>query len=300
MALTISIGSGKGGAGKSMIIANLALLLAKSGKRVCVVDLDIGGADMHILYGLFKPEKTLTDFMTRKVDTLSEVIHTFDSFYGLQLVCGSGDTLQTANMTFQEKQRILRAINTIDTDIILIDTGAGASYHVLDFFMYTEIQLCVVCPDPTSIMDFYKFLQLATIRKALGSFLSQGEVTRALKGKNFTSLAEVFELAGQVRLGAREKTQKSLEYFHPLLIINRVGSRAKINQLKLRKLAEKYLGIFLPELGEVPEDGNVMEALKAYLPVCEYAPGAPSSKSLEAISTKVARVINLFESKKET
>ena len=49
MAVTISIGSGKGGAGKTMILCNLALLLAKKGKKVCLVDLDIGGADVHLL-----------------------------------------------------------------------------------------------------------------------------------------------------------------------------------------------------------------------------------------------------------
>ena len=48
MTITISVGSGKGGTGKSMVIANLAMLLAKAGRRVCVIDLDVGGADIHI------------------------------------------------------------------------------------------------------------------------------------------------------------------------------------------------------------------------------------------------------------
>ena len=56
MTITISVGSGKGGTGKSMVIANLAMLLAKAGRRVCVIDLDVGGADIHILYGLFEPD----------------------------------------------------------------------------------------------------------------------------------------------------------------------------------------------------------------------------------------------------
>lgn len=298
MTVTISVGSGKGGTGKSMVIANLALLLAKSGKRVCVVDLDLGGADSHILFGLFEPQKTLTDFLTRKVDNISDVIHTFDSFYGLQLIAGTGDTLQTANMTFQEKQRLLRAIASIDTDVLLIDIGAGSSYHVLDFFMFTDIQMCVTCPEPTSIMDFYKFLQLATIRKALSSFLSHAEVTKVLKKHNFQTLAEVFELAEEVRPGSKQKTQKALEFFHPLLIINRVGANAKINQLKLRKLASKYLGVYLPDLGEIPEDSAVMQALKAYMPVCEYKTEAPASKALEAIGIKLNKVVDLFISKR--
>lgn len=112
-----------------MIMANLALLLAQSGRRVTLIDLDIGGADAHILYGLFNPRNTLTDFITRNVDNIQDVAHTFYAYHGLQLIPGTGDTLQTANMNFQEKLRLLRAIDDIDTDIVLLDVGAGTSYH---------------------------------------------------------------------------------------------------------------------------------------------------------------------------
>jgi len=54
-AVTISVGSGKGGTGKSVVITNLASILARRGLRVCLVDLDVGGADAHVLFGFFKP-----------------------------------------------------------------------------------------------------------------------------------------------------------------------------------------------------------------------------------------------------
>ncbi|MEK7870426.1 MAG: P-loop NTPase, partial [Nitrospirota bacterium] len=65
MATIISIASGKGGVGKSVVSANLALLLAKHGQRVVLADLDVGGADSHILFGLLNPPLTLTDFLNR-------------------------------------------------------------------------------------------------------------------------------------------------------------------------------------------------------------------------------------------
>lgn len=293
MTITISVGSGKGGTGKSMVIANLALLLAKAGRRVCIVDLDIGGPDIHILYGLFQPEHTLTDFLTRKVENISAVIHTFP-FCDVQLVPGTGDTLQTANMTYQEKQRLLRSLSTIDTDVLLVDVGAGTSYHTLDFFMYSDIQICVTSPEPTSIMDFYTFLQLATIRKALGSFLSQGEVGKALRENTFESLNQIFAAAESIQPGAQQKAQQALQTFNPLLIVNKVGSGAKINLLKLRKLAAKYLGIYLPDLGEIPYDESVNKALRAFLPVAEYAPNSPAAKALDDSSSKLGKVIDLY------
>ena len=299
MTLTISVGSGKGGTGKSMVIANLGLLLAKSGRRVCVADLDLGGADLHILYGLFEPESTLTDFLDRKVASLGEITHTLDSFAGVQIIPGSGNTLQTANMSYQEKQRLLRALAAIDTDVLLLDVGAGTGFHALDFFMFADVQICVTNPEPAAIMDFYNFLQLATIRRALSCFYSQGEVGKALKEHSFQTLAEVFTLVEEIQPGSRIETQKALTSFNPLLITNMAGANAKINQLKLRKLVSKYLGISIPDLGEIPLDKTVQEAMRAYLPVCEYAPKAPASQALALIAEKLNKVVSLFIQKRQ-
>jgi flagellar biosynthesis protein FlhG len=299
MTITISVGSGKGGTGKSLVVVNLGVLLAKSGRRVCVVDLDLGGADIHILYGVFEPKNSLSDFLSKKVDSLEDISQSlFGSFGDLRIIAGSGDTLHTANMTFQEKQRLLRGLSALDADVILLDVGAGVGYHTLDFFMFSDVQICVTNPEPTAVLDFYNFLQLATIRKALGSFLSQSEVGKALKDRHFQTLAEVFTQVEEISPGSQERIQKALETFNPLLITNMAGSKAKINQLKLQRLASKYLGISIPNLGEVPMDQTVHEALRAYLPVCEYAPDCPSALALIGICEKLEKVIDLFADKR--
>lgn len=297
MSVVISIGSGKGGTGKTMVIVNLAILLAKAGKKVCLVDLDLGGADAHIVLGLFEPRRTLTDFFTRRVNSLTEIIHTFPSLHGLSFIPGSGDTLHTANITFQEKQRLLRGLAEINADVLLIDVGAGTSYHALDFFMHSDLQICVSLPDPTSIMDLYTFLQLSTIRKMLGSFLSQSEVAATLKSRSFASLAEVFDLAEATQAGSREKAQEGLRYFHPLLIINRDRVGGQVNKTKLRIMVSKYLGIDIPELGDIPEDDKVDRALKGFLPVCEMYPSTPASSALAAIAERLNKVLALFANK---
>lgn len=298
MAITISFGSGKGGTGKSMVVSNLAALLARGSRRVCVADLDLGGADIHILYGLFEPELSLSDFLTRRALSLAEIAHPLPTFGNLQIIPGSGDTLQTANMSFQEKQRLLRALAAIDTDVLLVDVGAGSGFHALDFFMSTDIQICVTNPEPAAIMDFYTFLQLATIRRALGGFLAKSEVGRTLKEKRYQSLAEVFADAESIQPGAKALAQQALQSFNPLLITNMVGTNARINQLKLRKLASRYLGISIPSLGDIPFDGMVQEAMRSYLPICEHSPGSPASAALAAIAARLDRVIDLFIDKR--
>lgn len=294
MTITISIGSGKGGVGKSICIANIAILLAKAGKKVCIVDFDIGGADTHILFGLFRPKYTLTDFINRNVATIQETIHTFDSLYKVQLIPGTGDTLQTANMSFQQKQKVLRAIPTIDADVILFDIGAGTNYHALDFFMASDIQMCVALPEPTSIMDFYTFLQLATIRKTLSNFLSQSDVSKTIKTNTFDSLNQALDLIEQIQPGSREKAQESLRYFNPLLIINKISPGSNLNRMKLHKMASKYLGVYLPDLGDIPQDPAVIDSLKAFLPVVEYAPKAPASIAFQEITNKLIKILDLY------
>ena len=296
MPTTISIGSGKGGTGKTTIIANLALLLARQGRKVCLADLDLGGADAHFYFGQMYPKKRLTDFLARKVDSLSDITQTLYSYDGLQLIPGTGNTLQTANMSYQEKQRLLRALSAIDSDVLLLDVGAGTSYHALDFFMFSDIQICTTMPDPTSIMNLYTFLQLATIRKVLSGFLSSSEVAAALKSHDFTSLSEVFALAEATQEGSREKAQQSLRFFHPLLIVNRNSATGGINKEKLRKLVTRYLSIEIPELGEIPEDSRVQDALKAFMPLTDLYPDSKASLALQQISQKLGKVVDLFQS----
>ena len=283
-----------------MVSANLALLLAKTGKKVCLIDLDLGGADSHILFGLLNPKKTLTAFLTRKTNTIDDIVHTFYSYNGLKLIPGTGETLQTANMTYQEKQRLLRGVSQLEADILIIDTGAGTSYHGLDFFMYSDIQICITQPDPTSILDMYTFLRLATIRKVLSTFLSQSEIGVALKRHNFNTLTEVFQLAEKTERGAKKKVQLALKYFHPLLIINRDSENNKVNKIKLKKMVAKYLTIDIPELGEIPVDNHVNQALKAFMPVCELYPSSPASLALVTIAEKTAQIIELFTNPRPT
>ena len=106
MATIVSVGSGKGGVGKSVIAANLSMLLAKQGKRVVLADLDVGGADAHILCGMLHPSLTLTDFVERRVERLDDVLQPVSAHPFLHLIPGTGDTLATANLPYAKKKKV--------------------------------------------------------------------------------------------------------------------------------------------------------------------------------------------------
>lgn len=295
MATIISIASGKGGVGKSVIAANLALLLAKQGKRVVLADLDIGGADLHILFGLLNPPLTLTDFLSRRVERLDDVAQALPVHSGLTLIPGTGDTLATANMPHAKKKRLIRHLRELETDIVVADIGAGTSYHALDFFLMADHHVTVATPDPTSVLDLYRFIKLAAIRRVLSLFLSRDTMADALSDRDFSSLEDVLAVAGQTSEAGRAIAEATLRTFHPTLILNRVTGRSRVNTSVLRKLLTQYIGASLTALGEIPEDPAMGRAVRGYLPVIDAEPTSPAAAALKA--TADALVVHMEEAR---
>ena len=289
MATIISIASGKGGVGKSVIAANLALLLAKQGKRVVLSDLDIGGADIHILFGLMNPPLTLTDFLNRRVDRLEDIAQALPVHPGLTLIPGTGDTLATANMPYAKKKRLIRHLKDLQADVVVIDIGAGTSYHALDFFLMADHHVTVATPDPTSVLDLYRFIKLAAIRRVLSSFLARDAMAEALSDRDFRSVEEVLEVAGQTDEAGRVIAETTLREFRPALILNRISGRSRVNIFALKKLLTEYIGGELTLLGEIPEDPSMERAVRNYLPVVDGEPTTPASVALRAIADSLVR-----------
>lgn len=129
----IAIGGGKGGVGKSIIAISIGTENACSGKRVVLADLDLGAANFHTYLGIFDKTPSLADFILGDVSRIEDVIID-TSVKNLRLISGSRFVPGMANPAHWTKLKIMRHLKTIDTDVLIIDLGAGVHYNTLDFF----------------------------------------------------------------------------------------------------------------------------------------------------------------------
>ncbi|CUS36550.1 P-loop NTPase [Candidatus Nitrospira nitrificans] len=297
MATLISVASGKGGVGKSVVSANLALALAKRGRQVILADLDVGGADAHIMFGELNPAVTLTDFLNKRVNRLNEAAIPITMHPNLRLIAGTGETLATANMAYARKKRLMKQFRELESDVVVIDIGAGTNFHALDFFLMADIHLAVATPEPTSVLDLYRFIKLAAIRRVLACFLARSPMSEVLSNRDFTSVEEVMDVAGATDTEGRDVAVAALRSFRPGLIINRISDSSRVNVLYLRKILHQYVGGDLTLIGEIPDDPAVSQAVRKFLPVIEAAPESLAAKGLSAVSAAVEQFIDTLTDK---
>jgi flagellar biosynthesis protein FlhG len=159
----IAVGGGKGGVGKSLVAANLAVALAQAGQRVVLVDADLGSANQHTLFGISRPLEGLAAVLDGRAASLGATLCATE-VPRLSLVAGTFATLGAANITHAEKRKLLRKIAELDADVLVVDVGAGVSFNVLDFFDLGHQRVVVVTPQLTSIQNAYSFLKSSVIR----------------------------------------------------------------------------------------------------------------------------------------
>src|SRR5688572_2823429 len=157
-ATVVAITSGKGGVGKSNVAVNLAITLAGAGKRVTLLDADLGLANADVLCNV-DLRTNLSHVIARKKE-LSDVLVKAPG--GFNLIGGASGLARMADLTDDDRQRLVDALGELEqqADVILIDTGAGISPNVLSFTRAADHVLVVTTPEPTAITDAYAVIKV--------------------------------------------------------------------------------------------------------------------------------------------
>jgi len=159
--LTLAVTSGKGGVGKSQLVASLATALVRSGKRVLLVDADVGCGNLDVLLNV-QPKIDLRAVLRGEVspnDALTEV--TIDGVH-LPLLPAPGADRNGSELDPAEQLAIVKAVDEVGAafDVVMIDTGAGVSRNPMLFGAAADRVLLVTTPEPTSIRDAYAAIKV--------------------------------------------------------------------------------------------------------------------------------------------
>jgi flagellar biosynthesis protein FlhG len=153
----ITVTSGKGGVGKTNVSVNMALAYARRGKKVVVMDADLGLANVNVMLNMI-PKYNLYHVI-RKQKTMKEIL--VETAYGISIVAGASGFSKIANLTEDERQNFIDELNTLsNADIIIIDTSAGVSSNVLDFIAAADDAVIITTPEPTAITDAYGIIKI--------------------------------------------------------------------------------------------------------------------------------------------
>jgi flagellar biosynthesis protein FlhG len=294
-----SIGGGKGGIGKSLLAASIGWQLARMGRRVVLVDADLGGANLHTCLGLPAPACTLADFIQRRVGSIDEVL-TDTPAPGLRLISGAADLLSAANIKHLQKVRVMNQVRALDVDVVLIDLGAGTSYNILDFFLLSDVSILAVVPEPTSIENGYRFIKSALYRRlrAIAPNDSVRElVDSALDPKNPYGIRTPAELIARVEsedAEAGRRLRREMASFQPRFVVNEVRDTADMAiGHQLVAASARHLGLRASYAGFVHHDDAVWRAVRRRRLFMSDAPTSRAAEEIRQLTRGLVKGENL-------
>jgi flagellar biosynthesis protein FlhG len=289
----IPVGGGKGGVGKSFIVANLAASLARMGHRVIAVDGDLEGPNLHTCVGISKPQASLADFVAQREEDLGKLI--LDTpIPNLQLIAATDGNLATPQPTQSRRVRLMRGLRELDADFVFLDLGAGTHAAVMDYFMIGDDGVIVITPEPTSVENAYGFVRAAFYRRlrlAMASHDMRKIVTIAMDQRNERGIRTPLELLREIeRLDPAEGKRfvETMRAFHPRLIINDVRTAEDIKLgFSIQSVCRKFFGIEAEYLGYVNHDKSARHSVRARRPLIDVYPRSDAAIYISRIARKL-------------
>lgn len=290
----LPIASGKGGVGKSAIAVNLAILLAQKGKKVVLIDFDLGGANLHTLLGLKNNHSGIGNFIYKQESSFEPLLQQ-TSVQNLQFIAGDCLFPGTANMGFFIKRKLVKEIEALDADYAVLDLGGGTTYNTLDFYLLTYNSLLVTSPELTSVLNAYSFLKAAAYRFLNRQFKAKSPEREAIEnyiensaaGAESSFVALVDSICSQFPTSG-ERARTELAKYRPQVILNMGKTTQDLEMARrLRSLVWNKLNITLDFVGFTPRDNGIELAVATRVPLALSNPQSPFVTQLNAAAERI-------------
>lgn len=289
----IPIASGKGGVGKSLLAANLAIALGEMGKKVVLVDLDLGASNLHLALGQTQIQKGIGTYLTEKTSFAEIIMPT--EYENLSFVAGDSSIPGLTYLKTGQKIRLVNDLRRIEADFLILDLGAGTHQIILDLFLQSPQGILVTSPTVTATLDGYLFLKNSVFRLLFTAFRkgTKGFDFLEILKKNSNALKNLYipRLVGELEKVDLKNTnlfKRRLSAFRPRLVLNMVKEVKDAERAeRIRDSAKRYLGLDLEYLGIGFSDALQDKALASRLPIIIYKPKCALSVAIYRMAQKL-------------
>jgi flagellar biosynthesis protein FlhG len=290
----LPIGSGKGGVGKSLLAVNLSIALAEAGRRVVLADLDLGASNAHTMLGIRGVSRGIGTFLSVPRTTMDEVVLPTE-YENLSFVPGDAEVPGIATLKAPQKKRLVRALESLPADFLVLDLGPGAGANALDFFLLGAGGIVVTTPALTSVLNAYLFMKNVVFRLlfAAADKESKGlaileDLRRDPGGVQRAYVPRILERVAREDPATHALMTESLARLRPRLVLNMVQDPAETDKAeKLRRSAREYLGVDFSHLGVAFRDELQSVALASRVPIVRYKPGCVLSRAIFRMAEKL-------------
>lgn len=287
------IGGGKGGSGKSFLTCALGRLWAGLGKKTLLIDLDLGAANLHTLLDVPCPAKSLSDFIRKRFPVLENIVLE-TPIPNLFLISGANDTLDIANLSYEQKIKTLRAISKLNYERILLDLGAGTSFNTLDFFLISQNGIFIATPEPTSIENVYRLIRSIYFRRIRQYFTVsdfkalEEEAIQCFGNGAYNKPDCIMQTVKKIYPETGMKLDNDFNSYKFNLILNQLHKQdnAALGP-QICKLIEKHLGLGITFAGNIAYDEHVHDAICQRVSFLDRYPYTRTAADLRELSKQI-------------
>ena len=287
--MVIAIASGKGGVGKSLLAANVGIFLAQLGKKVVLVDADLGAGSLHTLLGMPRPRGSLHAFLRKEVQSIVEVVAQ-TPITGLSLVPAQDNTVGAANPRPAQKNRLLGQLRSLPVDYVVIDLSSGTGFNALDIFLSADLHVVLGCPEPTACEGSFRLIKSAFIRR-VRQHEGLKQILDDLRPSAHCGIPtphQIYNLARERDPALGGVLHEAMAEFRPRLVLNKTRTRDDLELgPALTAVGRRHLTLPIDYLGHVENDDMAWVTVRRRRPLLVEYPEAKISRDIQRIARRM-------------